>query len=423
MQRVFVINQYPVLPATNGGQHGVLGMTVELARRWPVELVWTQRRTSLAFEHEEGDVSFGVRVVPNLWRQRHLARWMRHGLGGRIEGDFAALLCSGSHQELIDHLVGSSRDGDIFVLEHPWLWPALRQVMRRRRGTLVYNAHNVESVLLRESLPKALLTPWVLDRVQRLEADLVRQADLVLACTTLDMQALRDLSGRSTEGFAVVGRGARSTPESRRSAAAHAAHAAHAASRVAVFVGARHPPNDAAARWIIETLAPRLPDWRFDIVGSCGTSCGVQPTTPNVRILGHVLGLGDVLAEASVGLNPITQGSGINMKAIEYLHFGLPVVSTPFGARGLESDGPNGMLVVDLPNFAATLRSVVADDARYQALSAQASGFARERLDWAAVGRRARERIQAVANARVSDAAAVPPRPAIPAPLGPRVPH
>lgn len=421
MKRVFVINQYPVLPATNGGQHGVLGMTIELARRWPVELVWTQRRTSLAFEHADGEVSFGVRVVPNLWRQRHLARWLRHGLGGRIEGDVAAMLCSGSHQALVDHLVGSSRDSDIFVLEHPWLWPALAQVLKQRRGTLVYNAHNVESVLLSESLPKAPLTPWVLERVRRLETELVRSADLVLTCTTLDMQALRALSGRGAEAFAVVGRGARSTPESRRSAAAHAARAA---GRVAVFVGARHPPNDAAARWIIETLAPRLPDWRIDIVGSCGPACGLTPSTPNVRILGHVTALAEVLAEASVGLNPITRGSGINMKAIEYLHFGLPVVSTAFGARGLESDSPNGMLVVDLPNFAATLRSVVADDARYQALSVQASGFARERADWAAVGRRARERIQAAAVARFSEeAAAAPPRPAIPVHLGPRVPH
>ena len=41
-------------------------------------------------------------------------------------------------------------------------------------------------------------------------------------------------------------------------------------------------------------------------------------------------------AAADAGLNPITRGSGSNVKLFEYLASQLPVISTPFGVRGTE---------------------------------------------------------------------------------------
>jgi len=41
-------------------------------------------------------------------------------------------------------------------------------------------------------------------------------------------------------------------------------------------------------------------------------------------------------AAADAGLNPITRGSGSNVKLFEYLVARLPVISTPFGVRGTE---------------------------------------------------------------------------------------
>ncbi len=39
---------------------------------------------------------------------------------------------------------------------------------------------------------------------------------------------------------------------------------------------------------------------------------------------------------ASVAVNPMVSGSGTNLKIVEYLAAGVPVVSTPFGMRGLD---------------------------------------------------------------------------------------
>ena len=39
---------------------------------------------------------------------------------------------------------------------------------------------------------------------------------------------------------------------------------------------------------------------------------------------------------ADIGLNPMVSGSGTNLKIPEYLAFGLAVLSTNFGARGIK---------------------------------------------------------------------------------------
>jgi hypothetical protein len=41
-------------------------------------------------------------------------------------------------------------------------------------------------------------------------------------------------------------------------------------------------------------------------------------------------------AAADIGLNPITRGSGSNVKLFEYLVARLPVISTAFGVRGTD---------------------------------------------------------------------------------------
>jgi glycosyltransferase involved in cell wall biosynthesis len=165
--------------------------------------------------------------------------------------------------------------------------------------------------------------------------------------------------------------------------------------RVAVFVGSKHIPNDQAARWIIETLAPACPLWRFDIAGSCGPAAGVPPG-PNVRVLGHVADLGALLAEAGVALNPIILGSGVNMKLFEYLQHGLPVLSTPFGTRGLEGGDRHGIVISELDGFAAALEALAGDAPRALALGRDGAAWIRQRFTWPMIGQRLRTELQSL---------------------------
>jgi hypothetical protein len=56
-----------------------------------------------------------------------------------------------------------------------------------------------------------------------------------------------------------------------------------------------------------------------------------------------------------VALNPVTQEGGTNLKILDYLAHGLPVISTEFGMRGYD-DLRRFVTLCDLKDFAEELR-------------------------------------------------------------------
>ncbi|MFB6181086.1 MAG: glycosyltransferase [Candidatus Nanohalobium sp.] len=99
------------------------------------------------------------------------------------------------------------------------------------------------------------------------------------------------------------------------------------------FIGSRYDPNIEAAERIIE-VARSMPQEQFVIAG---TVCRELTDCPeNISLEGFVeeSRKEELLSRAKFGLNPVTRGSGANVKILDYFRFGLPVISTPKGERG-----------------------------------------------------------------------------------------
>lgn len=393
MSRLLVLNHYAVLPARIGGQQAVLGLAVGLAGfHASTEIVWTQRKTAHSGIVQVAGTPLTATAIPNRWLQRQMGRWLRRGLG-HVDTDIGSLLCSGGNRALVRHVIEASDDGDVLLLAHPWLWPAVKRVLARRRLTLVYDAHNVEYRLKAQSLKTGRVGAWAVERVRRAEAELVARAHLTLACTQRDAEALAALGGVPSSRLVV---GSKGIAESSRADAVALARTRREPARTAVFVGSNHPPNNEAARWIIETLAPACPGWQFLIAGACGPSAGVAPSTSNAKVLGPVDDLLGLMARADVALNPMESGSGINMKLFEYLQCALPVISTPFGARGFEALEPSGIVRTERAGFAAALEALRADPARHAELGAAGTACVRANFVWPVVARRVHEAIESL---------------------------
>lgn len=108
--------------------------------------------------------------------------------------------------------------------------------------------------------------------------------------------------------------------------------------RVVIFTGSNFGPNlDALARVKAYCRADEV--WlrrnriRLLLVGSMEPA----PARDGVMIItGRVAEIAPYFAAADAGLNPVTIGSGANVKLFEYLGVRLPVISTRFGVRGTE---------------------------------------------------------------------------------------
>lgn len=122
----------------------------------------------------------------------------------------------------------------------------------------------------------------------------------------------------------------------------------------AVFIGSGHLPNVAAANAIVYEIAPKLPYITFHIIGSC-ISEGEYPS--NVVRYGLVDNSTkqNIFMLADIALNPTTSGSGSNLKILDFFASGIPVLTTPFGARGFELEDKNHCLIASLDNFVDVL--------------------------------------------------------------------
>ncbi len=291
---------------------------------------------------------------------------------------------------------------DAVIVSHPWAYPGVRRVAERGAKPLVYDAQNVEGRLKAQLLGGEGVAGDLAAACAELEGELCRDADLVLACSAEDAEAFRADYGIEAGKIRVIPNGVDTrsirpaTEAGRRAARLRLGIGPD--ERAAVFVGSRYPPNVEAARFVVESLAPALPHVRFLLVGGC-TDLLERFTLPaNVVAPGEVPP--DVrdacYAAADVALNPMSRGSGTNIKMLDFLAAGLPCVTTPAGARGLEEGRGTAWLVADLTEFAASVARLIGDPDLRARTAAAARALAETRYDWSDLGREAGGAVRAL---------------------------
>jgi GT2 family glycosyltransferase len=158
-----------------------------------------------------------------------------------------------------------------------------------------------------------------------------------------------------------------------------------------LFVGNfAHPPNIDAARLLCEEVLPQIlaeqPDVELTIVGQNPPPEIETLSGPNVHVTGWVADLQPLLAEHRVSVAPLRYGAGMKGKIGEALAHGLPVVTTPSGAEGM--DGNGAMLVAEGPQeLAAAAVSLLRDDVLWTELADKGRALVEERWSPRAVQR------------------------------------
>ena len=109
-------------------------------------------------------------------------------------------------------------------------------------------------------------------------------------------------------------------------------HAAH-------FLGSDNPPNRLSINHFIDATLPIIlrddPDFELFVIGSV---CRKVQDHPNVVKLGFVDDPVDAFRRAPLSINPMRLGTGVNIKLLDAMAVGAPVVATSQGARGVPED-------------------------------------------------------------------------------------
>ena len=149
-----------------------------------------------------------------------------------------------------------------------------------------------------------------------------------------------------------------------------------------LFLGSYYVVNQQGVKDFIANVLPLLKKsgvpYTFKLVGSI---CKHIPDSDEYVKMGYVEDIEDSYKDARLVINPVNQGTGLNIKSIEAISHAKPVVTHSVGVRGLKSDKHFAIVADDYQAYADAIISVLKDDELALNMSKDAAAFMKEYID------------------------------------------
>ncbi len=129
-----------------------------------------------------------------------------------------------------------------------------------------------------------------------------------------------------------------------------------------VYVASRNPHNIKGIHWFLNEVLPLLnPKYEVRIIGRICQE--INDEYENVIKHGLVDDISDFYENARITICPMLSGTGVKIKVLESLSYGIPVVTNTRGVDGLSNKSENGCTVVDnAADFASAINTLMTDN-------------------------------------------------------------
>jgi glycosyltransferase involved in cell wall biosynthesis len=166
-----------------------------------------------------------------------------------------------------------------------------------------------------------------------------------------------------------------------------------------LFVGSfSHLPNLMAVGFFLDQVWPRLRDVRLHIIAGArheyfldyhSSQVKVRLDQPGVEVEGFVSDVRGAYARAAIVVAPLVVSAGTNLKILEAMACGRPVVATPAGVNGLDLvPGEDFMLVRSAAEMAAAIGKLLASPDDCHRLAAAGRRRVEDKYGWDEIARR-----------------------------------
>ncbi|MBN8923490.1 MAG: glycosyltransferase [Rhodanobacter sp.] len=368
--KVVVLDMQPITPAVGGGRQRLLGLYHHLGDKIKAVYVGTYDWPGESARDHQVTPHLREICIPLSDAHHRAAKETGERMAGRGMIDIEFPEQVSLSPEYLTVARREMDDADVVIFSHPWCYPPLANDLKAHQ-LVVYDAHNVESVLrvsLHDDLPQA--AP-LLEGVVATEAALLARSDLVYCCSGEEVALFQEIfevppgklriapNGTFTQRF-------KNDLIRQRAEARAALPAQETIRKRVVFMGSQYGPNAEAGRFIVDELAPRVPSATFVLIGGVGESLMSAATPKNVVCTGIVDDEQKwaLLLSADVAVNPMFSGAGTNVKMFDFLAAGLPVLTTTVGARGIagETTGKGEIVVESRDSLVAALVDLLVED-------------------------------------------------------------
>lgn len=372
---------FDVYPVRGGGQSRIYNLYKALGRYVKTNIVNIVPETKTAFDG-------------NIAKNLHEKRFVMSGLMQdqvrnmsnilRVPSDDTAMMMYYSYNpDFVAAMRENAQNADAIVLAHPYLINAVEALGLNK--PIIFEAQDVNYLIKKEMYGTKGFGGDIVEKVFEAEKKACEISSLIITCSEKDRNTLHELYGTDMNKMVVVPNGVdtdeiKFVPESERALARKESGVNFDSyKKVAMFIGSWHRPNIDAAEFIV-SIAEECPDTCFLFMGSVCNYFRDKKIPSNVGMLGVVEdSVKDAVYRMSdIALNPMFSGSGTNIKMFDYMASGLPIITTEFGARGI--DDMSGFIVAEKENFAKAINDFVPGENSEMILRARK--IAEDVFDW-----------------------------------------
>ncbi len=343
-KKILVLATYSCYPPRGGGQQRVYNIYSRLAKKFDVTIC------SIL----ESDKEYQNLILKNGLKQICIPQSIEHARSQwEIEGKTGLNLYdllmidyvekSGNYIEKVQKL---AEEADIIIFSHPYLF-VMKNWISLDEKIIVYESHNVEYILKKE-----YAGPYYSQEVFDVEKEAAEKADLIFTTSDEDKENLIQLYSIDPNKILITPNGVDASKidmisvEEKECLKKEVGLSDY---HTILFIGSWHPPNLEALKFILDNVINKFPDCIFLVVGSIKHYYihEYEDFPKNVLAFGVVDEdeKYEIYKLADLAINPMFSGSGTNLKMLDYMSAGIPTISTPIGARGLDIENGKHALI------------------------------------------------------------------------------
>ncbi len=373
--RLLVLNFFPAFnPPSSGGELRFLRLYEALSCHAEVILI-----SSTDFGARQEEIRHNSRLTEIRFPKDPFWAEAYHtletsGVSGDLSGLAFALAVSNPECPLRKAAIQIAATVDVIVHEFPFSEPIFWD---GAPAPEIYNSHNFELGLI-ASILQGPGVAKCFEKLRLIEQRLTQRSALVLATSEMDADRFRMFYGVPRSKLRVCPNGFSPADFRPRQSGCFVTSRPRL-----LFTGSGHRPNVDAATFLA-TLAADIPECDIVIAGGCANSVEAAGAPHNLVLIPRFDDeeKKELFRSADAFLNPILEGSGTNLKTVEALAAGLPLLSTPEGVRGINVENGRHALVASRAEFPAMVRRLITAPEQADALSAAGRVFAAEHLAW-----------------------------------------
>lgn len=380
IKNITVTSTFPIYPPRGGGQVRIYNLYKNVAKQFNVDIISFTNYGENFFKDEIAPNMTEIRIPKSKLHQEK--EWEIERKIGLPVTDVVMPKLSIYTEEYTRYLKGSIEKSEIVILSHPYLMNEVKKYLNDK--PLIYEAQDVEYILKKNILPDNETSSELLQWVYDIEKKCCEKSSFIMACSEEDKNKLIELYNQPEDKIIIIPNGVDTSKtdfidiQQRKKIKKELGIDKE---KIVLFMGSWHAPNLQACEYIFK-FAEETPDIKYLIMGSQCMAFERKKLPENVGLLGI---LDDetkerVLSCVDVAINPMTSGSGTNLKMLDYMAAGIPVITTEFGSRGIKNK--DYFIVSDIETMTDAIREVFFNYNKMDEKVNMARRYVEETYDW-----------------------------------------